>query len=300
MDKRTFGQLNKLLFAEFRCRYNGDLIFDTENSAVNELFGLDVKYPISGKSLCDITSALDKEDLLSEIRNQSETDGEVEFVISTRDGRWILCKGVLERCDGDLYICGLFVVISKLKSVFNMQESKLDKYEGMIAELNEMLSKDPLTMILNAKSTRNLCEEYIAGNNGSFALMVIDIDCFKTINDVYGHITGDKVLIKIAEIIKNLFRTNDIVGRIGGDEFLVLMKGVEDKAIVENRSSQIISAFGNTCFSEIECGKLSCAVGVSFVKNNKMSYDDIFRVADSSMYSAKNKGGACYEICELQ
>ncbi len=299
MDQRTDGQLNNSVYANYCCLYDGNLVFEGENKNVGYVLGCDNGESVDGKNLFDFVIGSDVDRVKQEVRCQIENGGCIEFLIVTHCGRWILNRGVLRSVDGKTYIDGVLVVISRFKDIFYTQKQKLDEYEGKLVESNERASKDSLTMILNANTTKSFCEKYISGCCSGFALIVIDLDDFKKINDSYGHIIGDQVLIAFADIIKNLFRNNDIVGRIGGDEFLVLMKNVEDKAIVEKRSSQIVDSFAKISCCDIADGELSCSVGVAFVKNKGLHYYDVFRVADRAMYYAKEKGKNCYEVVDL-
>lgn len=299
MDQRTHGQLNTSLFAEYCCLYNGDLIFECADCNIGAVLGMDISSTVVGRNLFDFVRESDVDRVKQEIRSQLEAGDSLEVLLITKDGRWLLNKAIINQTDGKRYVYGVLVLISRFKNIFYSQKQKLDEYEGKLVESNERASKDSLTMISNANTTRSLCEKYISGCRNSYALMIIDLDDFKQINDRYGHITGDKTLIAFADIIKNLFRNNDVVGRVGGDEFLVLMKNVEERSIIEKRSSQIVDSFKNIKCGDIPASQLSCSVGVAFVKNNRLSYDDVFCAADKAMYSAKDKGKNRYEVIEL-
>lgn len=73
------------------------------------------------------------------------------------------------------------------------------------------------------------------------AFLILDMDCFKQINDVYGHAVGDIVLQKFGSLLRNTFRENDIVGRIGGDEFVVVMKNVQTKDIAMKKAGELLA-----------------------------------------------------------
>lgn len=95
--------------------------------------------------------------------------------------------------------------------------------------LEEEIRLDPLTRILNKKAFREEVEAFLenAGEQETAAFYVIDIDGFKEINDTFGHTVGDMVISDIAHLIREQFRSDDLVGRVGGDEFAVLMKHSE-------------------------------------------------------------------------
>ena len=71
------------------------------------------------------------------------------------------------------------------------------------------------------------------------ALIILDLDDFKQVNDQFGHLTGDELLKSLAEILRSTFRSHDLIGRLGGDEFLVFVKDVTDKEILDRRMTQL-------------------------------------------------------------
>lgn len=160
-------------------------------------------------------------------------------------------------------------------------------------ELAVLASTDSLTALLNRGAFNMLVETWLAQvNNGGAprqgALLVIDADHFKSINDRYGHQVGDAALKRIAGSIKGALRPTDLVGRIGGEEFGVFLPGATRAQGVEVgerirtlvRSLPLLSAGGT---------RLTVSVGgVSF--RQCASYDDLFKVADRCLYEAKNAG----------
>jgi len=124
--------------------------------------------------------------------------------------------------------------------------------------------------------------------------MVIDLDNFKQVNDRYGHMFGDAVLSQAAAVIKNLFRAQDVVGRIGGDEFMVMMRGVTERRLVENRCARLIGSLRSLFSDQMERAPLSCTVGVAMAPEHGTTYQDLFRCADQALYLAKDKGKDTY------
>ena len=88
------------------------------------------------------------------------------------------------------------------------------------------------------------------GEQGAF--FIIDIDNFKQINDVFGHLNGDVMLAEAGRSLKNLVRSNDIVGRVGGDEFAVLLWGIEKTEDAEKKAKAILDAFGKLMNKEMD------------------------------------------------
>ena len=123
-------------------------------------------------------------------------------------------------------------------------------------------------------------------------LLLIDLDCFKAVNDTYGHETGDKVLKKTAEIITSSFRADDCACRIGGDEFVVFMvrTGEQQKQQIINRVNQMNDILGK---AEDGLPAVSISVGVAHGRN-AASADELFEHADQALYQTKHRGKKGY------
>lgn len=166
-------------------------------------------------------------------------------------------------------------------------------------EMEMKLKQDDLTGLLNKSTTKSEVEAFLKENvRGTHALMLIDVDNFKSINDSLGHMFGDSVLISIAKKIQDLFRATDIVGRIGGDEFLVFMKHTDfyqAKVKAENICKNVKQTYHDGNQGEIV---VSCSVGVAIIGSVKESYSSLFAKADMAMYQAKEGGKNQYKIAE--
>lgn len=203
------------------------------------------------------------------------------------------------------YIKSLQAEVFRLEQLCGEQKQKLEQYELKLSQTRDMMSvlqvkaeQDTLTGLYNPGTTRRLVEEYLAATEpqGSCALVMIDIDNFKQVNDRYGHMTGNQLLVCAASIIKKLFRAHDIVGRVGGDEFLVLMKEVPDCEIVRRRCDQLVSAFQGISCGPLNEGTLSCSVGVALSSECGRRYDHLFCCADQAMYQSKGHGGNRFTV----
>lgn len=157
--------------------------------------------------------------------------------------------------------------------------------------------KDPLTQLYNKVTTKSLIEECLENNSSSqHALMVIDIDNFKTINDTRGHTIGDQILLAFtAELNKN-FRETDIVGRAGGDEFVVLMKNVQSVAMICDKLQRLTSSFKKYGIDNGFPGRLSTSIGVALYNKDGKNYEELFKKADAALYEAKRNGKDQYKF----
>ena len=206
----------------------------------------------------------------------------VEVRIVAPRGRYLWCRfraSAIREKDGTLQkIVGIIINIDS--------EKKAER------ALQDKAERDSLTKLLNKDAGRRQAEEYIEGFNGkaNCALLIIDLDNFKQVNDNFGHLFGDAVLTKAAKEIKKLFRNQDIIARIGGDEFMVLMRGTSDKALVQSRCARLVTIFHSIFQDQGHKLPLSCSIGVALAPEHGGSYVELFRHADEALYRAKNLG----------
>ena len=127
-------------------------------------------------------------------------------------------------------------------------------------------------------------------------LLVIDIDKFKNINDTFGHLIGDQVLLNVVAVLKGMLRSSDFAGRIGGDEFCVFMKNILSLSYLHEWLDELLKRLVNTTVKDQKV--LSASIGVC-MSDHTCRYDEIFQRADEAMYRAKHAGGNRYEIIEI-
>ena len=113
---------------------------------------------------------------------------------------------------------------------------------------------------------------------GMAATMIIDLDNFKTINDNFGHMFGDAVLIEVAGQLQRLFRTEDVVSRIGGDEFLVYINSLPDQNVLTGRAENLVAAMQSVLADELHLFPLSCSVGVACFPKRRCRFPGIIPV----------------------
>lgn len=162
------------------------------------------------------------------------------------------------------------------------------KQENML--LNQ-LQLDPLTEIYNKKAIEDFARARVHDSkNEPVALIIVDLDHFKPVNDLYGHKAGDQVLVKAASIFKEIVGDDGFVGRFGGDEFVFVVNGLNSEPILRGFLRAILTnvsiAFSDT-FEDI---KITCSIGCAISPNNTTDYDELFRMADYCLLRAKNKG----------
>lgn len=145
---------------------------------------------------------------------------------------------------------------------------------------------DPLTGLLNRRGfEKTVARQRTAGLRG--ALLIIDLDHFKRINDRFGHATGDDVLIAVASAIRGAIRKIDCVGRFGGEEILVFLSGATEEGS-RIRAESLRRTIAET--DHREAGTVTASIGVAVTDTGRESFDVLFRAADAALYEAKRAG----------
>lgn len=164
-------------------------------------------------------------------------------------------------------------------------------------ELLKQSQKDGLTALYNKKVTQTLIEGYLSGEGagGRHAVVMVDIDNFKHINDTYGHMRGDDALVEVSKRIQEFFRSTDIAGRIGGDEFLILLKNYASADMLVRKMEALGVLLRDVPLSGGEkdtggCGGFSGSIGISRYPEDGTTYEELFQKADLSLYYSKAHG----------
>lgn len=167
------------------------------------------------------------------------------------------------------------------------------KQRKILQYLSLMASYDSLTEVYNRRRLMEDAErEFLRTKRygGNLSVLIIDIDSFKTINDQYGHLAGDKVLRSVAGIFKNRVRATDILGRYGGEEFIILLPQttIENAfKIAENIRKQIENI---NIINDQQVIHVTVSIGVATYKCNHENIQQLINQADLSLYKAKNNG----------
>ena len=122
------------------------------------------------------------------------------------------------------------------------------------------------------------------------ALIMMDIDSFKAINDNFGHEEGDKVLAMLANLLVDHFRKEDLICRVGGDEFLVFMRYICNESIIHTRCERLLKAFCKKTRKYRPTAKPSLSIGVAMVHPNCSTVEQLYRRADEMLYQVKRSG----------
>ncbi|MBR2382252.1 MAG: diguanylate cyclase, partial [Anaerotignum sp.] len=206
----------------------------------------------------------------------------IEVRIAKADGRYLWCRWqavAVHDDDGNL--------LKMIGIILNIDDEKKAR-----KELQEKAERDALTKLLNKQTGQRQAEEYLSSipQGAPCAMLIIDLDNFKLVNDYYGHMFGDSVLANTAREIKKLFRSQDIISRIGGDEFMVLMRGISDPALVKQRCEHLLYSLQAMFRTQLPDCPVSCSIGVSMAPEHGGTYYDLFQKADQALYQVKDNG----------
>ena len=160
-------------------------------------------------------------------------------------------------------------------------------------------NRDPLTNVYNRRAFKEEVVSFMTDvrETEGGSLIILDLDNFKKINDEYGHMKGDYALKVLTDTLMAIFRRRDIIGRLGGDEFLVFIKNVTTKEILDRRMKELFAALEN-----IKDLTLTCSAGISILEREHFSYDEGLKKADLALYESKKKGKnrfSYYDECGL-
>ncbi len=186
-------------------------------------------------------------------------------------------------------------VIRVVGSAKDISEDKAER-----EELRAKVDIDSMTGLLNKEAIQNAIEHYLqrSGISDCHAVLMIDTDHFKDVNDTFGHEYGDRVIKSTAKAIRDIFRESDFVGRVGGDEFMVFMKHTTPR-ITELRATQLNEALRRTFTEKGVSVQVSCSIGIAYFARDGEDYSALFRHADEALYQVKESGRDGYRVyCE--
>ena len=163
---------------------------------------------------------------------------------------------------------------------------KLAQHDTLTALPNRILFYDRLNQAMTRASR----------DKGSFAVLFIDLDDFKIVNDTLGHDAGDALLREAAKRITACVRKSDTVARMGGDEFTVIISNVRTPASVERVAKKIVANLASEFDLNGKICSVSASIGIALYPDNGETAAQLVKVADDAMYTAKYSGKNCYRF----
>ncbi len=160
---------------------------------------------------------------------------------------------------------------------------------------------DALTGLSNRLGFETKLRELLArGHRRSrqgLALILIDLDFFKQVNDTYGHDAGDRVLIHFSRLLERAVRKSDMIGRLGGDEFVILLDCIDQATVLEKIARQIIASVANPIdIGQGRTARIGSSIGVALLQGEAIDREQLLKKADEAMYQAKQSGRNTYHL----
>lgn len=217
-----------------------------------------------------------------------EPYGEVEVRIANSEGKYLWCRirATTQFNDAGKPVRAVGVILD------------IDVEKRRTQELSDKAQRDALTGLYNKNTEREKIQRRLDRREQPerAAMLIIDLDNFKQVNDSHGHMFGDAVLAEAAFRLKELFRTSDIVARFGGDEFLVFLQYNSDGKFLYEKASKIIETFGNVYSGDLQDFSLTCSIGISLCPEDGEDFQNLFQRCDRALYYAKLRGKNRYAV----
>ena len=163
----------------------------------------------------------------------------------------------------------------------------------MVRRLEELATTDGLTGLLNKRALQEAAQQKLRSAhrfNRQLAVMIVDLDHFKRVNDVYGHDVGDLVIKGLSRVLQRAKRTTDVVGRFGGEEFVVVCEETDapgaallaERVRAEMEETQFYTELGSLT--------VTCSIGIATRTDTGSEWDPLFKAADEALYASKRTG----------
>ena len=260
------------------------------NQSLAEIIGISVEELVGTPTLRDLADPEDLERVAEAMREQDEGERALvrcEFRIRRPDGRrvWVdLTTSLVQEENG--------------RPVYRLSQIvDIDARKRAAEQLQHLADHDALSGVFNRRRFEQELERelgHAAARGGRGAVLLMDVDDFKRINDTVGHATGDAVIARIGETLAERLRTSDVVARLGGDEFAVLLRRVDPEDAMQVACDlRSLAAERLSEFAAGGVGPVTLSVGVAtFGDQDEIpSADDLLSQADHAMYAAKRAGG---------
>lgn len=165
--------------------------------------------------------------------------------------------------------------------------------------IQSLAQEDSLTGLVNRRSFDLKLQQALnkSPRDGHMPnLLLLDLDNFKGVNDTFGHLIGDEVLIATAKRLKQCVRSEDVVARIGGDEFAIILDNLNANVQIERICKDVIHSIAQPFTIENKTITIGISIGVSDMLDNKHTAHDVLSIADKGLYLAKHEGRNCWRL----
>ncbi|MEG0863161.1 MAG: EAL domain-containing protein [Clostridia bacterium] len=243
-----------------------------------DLILLDIQMPV-----------MNGNDFLQYKQNTPELDG-IPVIMMTSDDSPEQQTNAFSLGAND-YIVKPFIPAVVNHRVSNVLDSN-HRFKEMVRAFNDMavqIKTDLMTGLINRVSAEKMIAQRLECNTGTHAMVMLDIDNFKQINDTFGHDYGDRVIREVANQLRLHFRKEDVLARMGGDEFSVFVSDIPEISMVEKKVRQLCESMGNICIEGKNAG-ITCSVGIALSSETANTFTQLYQNSDKALYRAKCRG----------
>ena len=292
-SRQKLSDSSDLAQALLRCAGTGIYIvqdgkFKYVNSLFQELTGYS-ELELLGKYSLDLVYPEDRETVrekaIESLKCGSSLPCEYRFVRKSGEIIWVLEKVTSTEYKGRRATVGSFMDITERKQL----EQKFA----------DMATHDPLTGLPNRLLLSDRLDVGLAQaqrNDTRLAVMMLDLDRFKTVNDTFGHSVGDELLRAAGERLIGIVRKSDTVARMGGDEFVVFLLQIDKMEDAIRVSQKILGAFRKPFVLDAYQIRITTSIGIAIYPEDGEDVETLFKNADTAMYWAKEQGRDNYEL----
>ncbi|MGM0846219.1 MAG: bifunctional diguanylate cyclase/phosphodiesterase [Bacillota bacterium] len=193
-----------------------------------------------------------------------------------------------------------YATLRKAEERLRMQYSELLQSQSELKENDEKIMRlasfDPLTGLMNRRKLLEILDEDIEQRKEKKAVIFIDLDNFKTVNDTQGHSVGDRLLKEVARRFVSLPRSDKLVGRIGGDEFIIAIREAASREEVEEEAKKILQILEEPVMIDKLSYNVTTSIGVALYPHHGSNSEELLKNADMAMYKAKAIGKNGYAV----
>lgn len=186
------------------------------------------------------------------------------------------------------------IVIYRINNVLSSKR-RVDEIVKEKQSLQVKSELDLMTGLYNKMTVEEIIASKLRVNDKINALLVVDIDDFKRVNDIEGHLVGDHTIRIIADLISGHFRKTDTIGRIGGDEFIIYMEDLSASEVAKRKVDELVKLLRYKPNITIPAN-VSVSIGMAITKPRPYSYEELFEKADKALYCAKENGKGQYVV----
>lgn len=196
----------------------------------------------------------------------------------------------------------IFVILQNRKLILklqNLNEALESKVTTRTKALARMAFHDQLTGLANRRSLENTVKKTIQlskENNRSFALLFLDLDRFKAINDTFGHCSGDILLKEVAKRLKECLDSNSFLSRQGGDEFAIIVNNIKDTEKLKEICEEILNSLSKPITFNNHSVYITCSIGITIYPTHGHTLETLMKHADSAMYRSKSSDKNTYQF----